>query len=294
MDPAGFFENCVWDQCATNLDPAVLCNSLSTMSKVCSDKSVPVQWRSAELCPAACPVNSHYDYCGPVCVDSCSTKFQKNEAKCKTAQCVEGCFCNEGFVWDGLSCVRRDQCGCTNGDLSHRIGESYLKRNCAEKCTCVGVGKEQCESEPCGNDEACVASDFSRSGVLLHEPVYQCERVKGKNGRPGGNRPGTSFQLGQRSKDKKPSNKGNKGKNEDKDIKEEDGDDLDIWGIDARGQRNRTMLNAPMPNFGPEVLFPACLPTEKWTRGIVKPDWIPPNQCCGNRPYSDMVCTELI
>ena len=264
------------------------------MSKVCSDKSVPVQWRSAELCPAACPVNSHYDYCGPVCVDSCSTKFQKNEAKCKTAQCVEGCFCNEGFVWDGLSCVRRDQCGCTNGDLSHRIGESYLKRNCAEKCTCVGVGKEQCESEPCGNDEACVASDFSRSGVLLHEPVYQCERVKGKNGRPGGNRPGTSFQLGQRSKDKKPSNKGNKGKNEDKDIKEEDGDDLDIWGIDARGQRNRTMLNAPMPNFGPEVLFPACLPTEKWTRGIVKPDWIPPNQCCGNRPYSDMVCIELI
>ena len=258
------------------------------MAKVCADKAKPIQWRSADLCPAKCPVNSHYDYCGPVCADSC-VQHKQNDA-CKKAQCVEGCFCNEGFVWDGLSCVKRDQCGCTNGDLSYRIGESYFKRNCAQKCTCIGVGKEKCENDPCELDEACVANNFSRAGVLLFEPTYQCERIKGRNReRPG--KGGNSFQLGERPKDKN-KNKKDKPKKPVENGDESEEDDLGFEGINARG-RNITMLNAPFNNFGPEVNFPDCLPTQKWTRGIVKPDWIPPNKCCGNRPYSDLVCIVL-
>ena len=253
----------------------------------------PIQWRSASLCPASCPANSHYDYCGPQCVDTCMPR--KSTKACNTGECVEGCFCNEGFVWDGLSCVRRDQCGCTNGDLSYRIGESYITRNCNKKCTCVGVGQENCESDPCDNDEVCAASNFSRSGVLLNEPVYQCKKVKNRE------RPGTSFSLGQRgSRDRPPKGKRPKDQNKEElqdkaketpQDKGDTGDDYelgDFGGLDPRGL-NTTLMNDPFKNVGPEVTFPDCLPTQKWTHSPVRPDWIPPNQCCGNRPYNDMV-----
>ena len=87
-------------------------------------------------------------------------------------------------------------------------------------------------------------------------------------------------------------------------------DDLDIMNIGGRS-KNKTIPKRPnRPNsgspsndgpgmlandpirtiqMGPQVEFPDCLPTYKWTRGQVKPDWIPPNKCCGNKPYNDMV-----
>ena len=45
----------------------------------------------------------------------------------------------------------------------------------------------------------------------------------------------------------------------------------------------------PVIPMGPEVTYPDCLPKYRWRTGIVKPDWIPPNSCCGNKPYNDNV-----
>ena len=89
-----------------------------------------------------------------------------------------------------------------------------------------------------------------------------------------------------------------------------DDDDYDILNIGGRSKNitkpkrpnrpDRTddvpLANDPMRTIpmGPQVEFPDCLPKVKWTRGQVKPDWIPPNKCCGNKPYNDMVSIGLV
>ena len=88
-----------------------------------------------------------------------------------------------------------------------------------------------------------------------------------------------------------------------------DDDDYDILNIGGRSKNitkpkrpnrpdrtdNVPLANDPMRTIpmGPLVEFPDCLPKVKWTRGQVKPDWIPPNKCCGNKPYNDMVSIDF-
>lgn len=277
-----------------------MCDSISAFSKACSDVSRPINWRSPSFCPVTCPPNSHYDYCGPLCVDSCSDS--QRGSKCKTANCIEGCFCDAGYLWDGLQCVRRESCGCVNGDISYRIGQTFYKKNCAKKCKCVGINHEECEDEGCRNNQECVKTDtnIGRSigngiegalglfgGAIEREPEYKCvksTKPKVKEDPNGG----TSFHLP---------------------LLPSDDDDYDILNIGGRSKNitkpkrpnrpdrtdNVPLANDPMRTIpmGPLVEFPDCLPKVKWTRGQVKPDWIPPNKCCGNKPYNDMVSVFL-
>ena len=282
------------------IDYSALCDSISAFSKACSDVSRPINWRSPSFCPVTCPPNSHYDYCGPLCVDSCSDS--QRGSKCKTANCIEGCFCDAGYLWDGLQCVRRESCGCVNGDISYRIGQTFYKKNCAKKCKCVGINHEECEEEGCRNNQECVKTDanIGRSvgngregalglfgGAIEREPEYNCvksTKPKVKEDPNGG----TSFHLP---------------------LMPSDDDDYDILNIGGRSKNitkpkrpnrpdrtdNVPLANDPMRTIpmGPLVEFPDCLPKVKWTRGQVKPDWIPPNKCCGNKPYNDMVSIDF-
>ena len=267
---------------------SVLCDSVGAYNKACADSSRPINWRNENFCPVRCPSNSHYDYCGSECVDSCT---EGNRAsKCKSSKCTEGCFCNAGYLWDGVGCIKKSNCGCVNGDLSYKIGEVFYKKDCAAKCKCVGVNKQECSQDyGCRNSQECIAephpstNPLSINNIKL-EPLYTCKPRK-PNRSTGGDT-GSSFHLGQR-----PSN-------DDEALE----DDFDL-GMNQRA-KNKTkpirpgrIQNDPFGGsfipMGPQVEFPDCLPKLTWRTGQVKPDWIPPNKCCGNRPYSDMVLVNI-
>ena len=60
-----------------------------------------------------CPVNSTYSICGSACPASCGDLRNGTlPLTCPGDDCVEGCFCDEGFYLEGDACLPAEECGC--------------------------------------------------------------------------------------------------------------------------------------------------------------------------------------
>ena len=59
----------------------------------------------------ACPTNMEYIACGSPCMKTCADP--EGDDCLVEDRCVEDCFCNEGYVWDGETCMEENDCGCT-------------------------------------------------------------------------------------------------------------------------------------------------------------------------------------
>ena len=175
--------------------------------------------------------------------------------------------------------MKQKDCGCVYGDSSFLISEKYLTENCQEECTCTGIGEKKCKNTNCLGDKICVQDDnedyqckpkdiFGHSMHLGFKPVdpptpptttttVSTTTVSTT----------TTIKSTKKPRTKKP-----------------------------KPQRDGTIQHNPLGfgfepviPTGPEVVFPDCLPKYRWRTGIVKPDWIPPNACCGSKPYNDNV-----
>lgn len=72
------------------------------------------------LFPAmTCHEKSHYELCADTCTSTCASL---NEAP-SCPECLEGCQCDEGFVFDGGDCKLVEDCGCL-------VKGRYYKVNC--------------------------------------------------------------------------------------------------------------------------------------------------------------------
>uniref|UniRef100_A0A8C8EBB2 VWFD domain-containing protein n=1 Tax=Otus sunia TaxID=257818 RepID=A0A8C8EBB2_9STRI len=110
IDPALYFEACLHDLCLAEGDTHVLCQSIQSYATACQDAGVSIEaWRRPSFCPLSCPANSSYSLCTNLCVNSCTGLV--DASKCPKT-CVEGCRCEDGYIFDGEGCVPKDQCGC--------------------------------------------------------------------------------------------------------------------------------------------------------------------------------------
>lgn len=66
---------------------------------------------SCSLVAAACPAHSHYEVCADTCGGTCASFI--SPLTCPES-CFEGCQCDDGFVSDGVQCVRLENCGCVH------------------------------------------------------------------------------------------------------------------------------------------------------------------------------------
>lgn len=55
-----------------------------------------------------CPENEHYEKCGSACPATCSNYGRPGPACAQ--RCVEGCFCDKGYILDGQKCVKPKDC----------------------------------------------------------------------------------------------------------------------------------------------------------------------------------------
>uniref|UniRef100_S4R6Z7 VWFD domain-containing protein n=1 Tax=Petromyzon marinus TaxID=7757 RepID=S4R6Z7_PETMA len=158
LPPQIFFDNCVFDLCATGGDHGSLCQALQAYADQCAQAGVIVTWRNNTFCPFPCEPGSHYESCAPPCPATCSNA--NPPAGCNQ-QCAEGCVCDDGFVLSGDKCVPTDQCGCLdNNGYYHPIGESWFEsQDCSQRCICVNPGNVNCGAWVCEDDETCGVED---------------------------------------------------------------------------------------------------------------------------------------
>ncbi|XP_076304973.1 serine protease inhibitor swm-1-like [Tachypleus tridentatus] len=107
----------------------------------------------------ACPENEHFEKCGTACEATCDSA----PIYC-TQECVEGCFCNSGFVRGPYrKCVRPEECPGTIPECPD--GEYFSE--CGTAC------EETCEKRPDVCTLQCIRGCFCNPG-LIRGPNHSC------------------------------------------------------------------------------------------------------------------------
>ncbi|KAM4694334.1 IgGFc-binding protein-like [Discoglossus pictus] len=158
VNPAGFFESCIFDLCALNGDPDILCSLLAAYADACQKEGVSIIWRNSSFCTPSCPSNSHYNVCASACPVTC---LEPHASENCSKPCTEGCECDEGFVISGGTCVLESNCGCWKNDTYYSEGETFLEGNCENSCTCLGNNTFTCNPVSCAKDEICKVQNGS-------------------------------------------------------------------------------------------------------------------------------------
>uniref|UniRef100_A0A8C4XFL6 Si:dkey-65b12.6 n=1 Tax=Erpetoichthys calabaricus TaxID=27687 RepID=A0A8C4XFL6_ERPCA len=174
VSPQEYFDNCVKDMITNEASKALLCENIQTYAHACQDAATFTgEWRTDKLCPVTCPANSHYE----LCTDSCTATCVSLSATIKCPHCHEGCQCNDGFVFDGKSCVTKDKCGCFIDGVYFMNGEVMFHKSCSEKCTC-DRGNFTCEEASCAYDEVCEARRGVMACYIKGNPHNPCSKLK--------------------------------------------------------------------------------------------------------------------
>ncbi|KAM6960357.1 LOW QUALITY PROTEIN: zonadhesin, like [Tautogolabrus adspersus] len=156
VSPDSFFENCVYDMCATEGQTVALCQAIESYADMCAAAGVPINWRNNTFCPLKCPPGSSYTPCGPACSQpSCQNPAGSGDS-CNQP-CVEGCVCNPGLVLSGDKCVPPSECGCTDEDGKYRpVGDSWFSElDCSERCKCNSFNNVTCQPWGCSPAQEC-------------------------------------------------------------------------------------------------------------------------------------------
>nr|XP_032660607.1 IgGFc-binding protein-like [Chelonoidis abingdonii] len=152
IDPEGFFLDCVSDYCASKGQLAMLGQVIAGYASACQAAGLTVYpWRYHVFWKPACPRNSHYEICAWGCQPTCSSLYAPVQC---SAQCWEGCVCDEGFVLSGDHCVPMSQCGCIHQGIYYQAGETFHP-TCQEQCVCQAGGDVACKGLSCGPNEEC-------------------------------------------------------------------------------------------------------------------------------------------
>ncbi|XP_077193127.1 IgGFc-binding protein-like [Paroedura picta] len=172
--PIPYFEHCLYDVCAADGARESLCRSIQAYVTACQAAGARVgAWRTETFCPLTCPANSHYETCTKTCDSTCASL--STVAQC-TKKCFEGCQCNDGYAFDGDTCVPLDRCGCVHNGIYLKAREILFSRNCTEKCTCTASSRFTCEETSCPAELSCALKDGVR-GCVTQEG--QCKLTPG-------------------------------------------------------------------------------------------------------------------
>ncbi|XP_054637554.1 IgGFc-binding protein isoform X2 [Dunckerocampus dactyliophorus] len=145
LNPKPYFLNCVEDACSYGGHNLALCSSITSYAAACQAAQLPVrQWRSDTFCGMTCPMNSHYELCGPRCPVVCAGLSSLTSC---TGVCEEGCQCDPGYILSDGHCVLVADCGCLNEGQYHPAGYFYDGKSC-QICHCY-ERKLSCTPSPC-------------------------------------------------------------------------------------------------------------------------------------------------
>ncbi|XP_002735503.1 uncharacterized protein LOC100369035 [Saccoglossus kowalevskii] len=133
LPPEVFIDACKMDLCdSLPGDEAGGCAVLASYVALCQNEGIVISdWRYNTACEIDCPVNMIYKTCGPACPATCDEPNPVGEC---TTQCVEGCFCEDGLIFDtGGICIPQSSCGCYKKETRYLFGEQLPN---GDTCNC--------------------------------------------------------------------------------------------------------------------------------------------------------------
>ncbi|KAM6950302.1 mucin-5AC-like [Lycodopsis pacificus] len=151
VDPAPFFDACVFDSCAcdTGGDCECFCTAVAAYAESCNQAGICIPWRTPKICPLFCDYYNppgecewHYMPCGSPCMKTC----RNPSGSCSTQiPPLEGCYptcppAQPYFDEDTMTCVSREQCGCYDKEGRHYNDNDKVPttENCLT-CTCSSM-----------------------------------------------------------------------------------------------------------------------------------------------------------
>ncbi|XP_071318951.1 alpha-tectorin-like isoform X2 [Trachinotus anak] len=160
VDPAPYFNDCVFDVCVSgNEGQDLLCRAIQAYVSACQSANVRIYpWRQNTTCRLDCPANSHYELCGTDCGHTCASSI---DATCEQV-CSEGCFCDEGFLRSGTACVTVENCGCLYDGFYYNAGESFWTDGCSQRCECFAPNDLRCSAASCTPTQECAIRNGQR------------------------------------------------------------------------------------------------------------------------------------
>ncbi|XP_014813474.1 PREDICTED: IgGFc-binding protein-like [Calidris pugnax] len=167
IDPTPFLEDCAFDTCHYKGHRATMCKAIAAYVTECQSHGIRVEpWRTPSFCGPSCPPRSHYELCGTSCPSNCRGGPTPSPQDCSWSPCVEGCFCDPGFLLSGDECVPAGECGCQHGGRYYKKGQEFYP-SCRERCRCRSRGVVECQEATCPPQEECRLEE----GVLGCYPV---------------------------------------------------------------------------------------------------------------------------
>ncbi|KAM9425858.1 IgGFc-binding protein-like [Pholidichthys leucotaenia] len=153
VDPTPFFNDCVFDVCVSGRQSHdLLCRAIEVYVSACQAANARIYpWRENTTCRIYCPANSHYELCGTDCGHTCASS---TDATCEHV-CSEGCFCDEGLLRSGTSCVSVESCGCQYDGFYYNAGETFWTDDCSQRCECHAPNDLRCSPASCTPVQEC-------------------------------------------------------------------------------------------------------------------------------------------
>ncbi|KAJ1177086.1 hypothetical protein NDU88_002349 [Pleurodeles waltl] len=145
VSPFPFMASCTSDLCMSGNDDQTWCRALTEYARACAQAGSPLHWwrRQVQQCAIECENDLIYNECINCCPVSCQQKKQCVDSE---LPCVDGCYCEEGLIYENGVCVTPSECPCDFHGDSYKSG-SVVRDDC-NNCTCVG-GKWICTDLIC-------------------------------------------------------------------------------------------------------------------------------------------------
>ncbi|XP_063735180.1 IgGFc-binding protein-like [Eleginops maclovinus] len=173
VNPNSFYKSCVDDHRHNGLSEVSLEQAMYSYSLVC--EATREDYNDGVTVDVQCPPNSHYKTCGSACPPSC----EFNATVCIKA-CLQGCFCNPGFIRSQIGCVRPHQCGCTDsrGKYHNLKSTFWSPEDCGQICICGPAnGEIHCRPAQCPRGMVCKKLQHKR--LCQPETPQNCTVVTG-------------------------------------------------------------------------------------------------------------------
>ncbi|NWV08573.1 OTOG protein, partial [Ptilonorhynchus violaceus] len=145
VSPLSFMASCTNDLCMPAVDDATWCRALTEYARACAQAGKPLHgWRGHfQQCAITCAGPLTYNECINCCPVSC---HQQSQCIGSELQCIDGCYCPDGLIYENDLCVKPMDCPCDYHGSFFEMG-SVVYEEC-NNCTCIG-GKWICTNLTC-------------------------------------------------------------------------------------------------------------------------------------------------